>query len=131
MKPSAMSITFVTDKIAVSRAFYEKHFDAKVSFDCGWYVIVKIGGDQNGPEIGFMEPRDGAPPYSGGSMLNITYSDVNKVYDKLSAAGIDAAIPLEDHPWGDRGFGVLDPLGTTVYCLTPIKASDEFKAFQK
>lgn len=78
-----------------------------------------------------MQPRDGAAPYAGGSMLNFTYPDVDAIHADLTADGVIPAIPLEDHPWGDRGFGVVDPLGKMVYCLTPIEASEEFKAFQK
>ena len=77
-----------------------------------------------------MQPQDGAPPYAGGAMLNLTFADVDAVHAWLTQGGVVPVIPLEDHPWGDRGFGVLDPLGTMVYCLTEIEASDEFKAFQ-
>lgn len=130
MQPSALSVTFVTDNLIEAREFYEKHFGAKASFDCGWYVVLKFGGDANGQEVGFMEPQNGASPYTGGSMLNLTFPDVDAVHSELSGQGIVPAMPLEDHPWGDRGFGVVDPLGTMVYCLTPIEATDEFKAFQ-
>ena len=129
MTPTDLAVTYVTDKIAEARAFYEDHFDAKASFDCGWYVILKLGGGASGREIGFMEPRDGATPYAGGSMLNLTFSDVDAVHRKVTAGGVVPVMLLEDHPWGDRGFGIVDPLGTMVYCLTPIEASDEFKAF--
>lgn len=131
MKPSALSVTYVTDQIAEARAFYERHFAAKASFDCGWYVVLKIGGTADGPEVGFMEPRDEAVPYAGGTILNLTFSDVDAVHKTLTANGETPAIPLEDHPWGDRGFGVVDPLGTMVYCLTPIEVSKEFAEFQK
>ena len=130
MLPYALSVTFVTDKVAEAREFYEKHFGAKASFDCGWYVILKLGGDAKGQEVGFMEPQNGASPYAGGSMLNLTFPNVDAIHTELSGQGIVPAMPLEDHPWGDRGFAVLDPLGTMVYCLTPIEATDEFKAFQ-
>lgn len=130
MMPTDLAVTFVTDQIADARAFYEKHFGAKASFDCGWYVVLKLGGESDGREIGFMEPREGATPYAGGTMLNLTFTEVDAVHRKLAADGVDFAMPLEDHPWGDRGFGIVDPLGTMVYCLTPIEAADEFKAFQ-
>lgn len=129
MLPSALSVTFVTDKVKEAREFYENYFGAKASFDCGWYVVLKIGGDANGQEVGFMEPQNGAEPYAGGSMLNLTCDDVDAIHTELTGRGIVPAIPLEDHPWGDRGFGVVDPLGTMIYCLTPIEAADEFKAF--
>lgn len=48
MLPSALSVTFVTNKITEAREFYEENFGAKASFDCGWYVVLKLGGDANG-----------------------------------------------------------------------------------
>jgi uncharacterized glyoxalase superfamily protein PhnB len=77
-----------------------------------------------------MQPQDGAVPYSGGAMLNLTFENVDEVYEALISAGITPVIPLEDHPWGDRGFGVEDPAGTVVYCLTPIEPTEEFRGFQ-
>ncbi len=130
MVPSALSVTFVTDKITEARDFYEKYFAAKASFDCGWYIVLKLGGTANGQELGFMEPQNDAQPYAGGAMLNLTFPDVDATHAEISGRGIVPAMPLEDHPWGDRGFAVVDPLGTMVYCLTPIEVADEFRAFQ-
>jgi catechol 2,3-dioxygenase-like lactoylglutathione lyase family enzyme len=130
MEPSELSVTFATNKIAETRDFYEQYFDAKASFDCGWYVLLKLGGKVDGQEVGLMEPQNGATLYSGGATLNLMYSDVDAIHTELTKRGVVPIIPLEDHPWGDRGFAVMDPLGTTVYCLTPIEASDEFRKFQ-
>ena len=38
-------------------------------------------------------------------------------------------IPLEDHPWGDRGFGIKDPNGITVYIYTVIEPTEDFKKY--
>jgi catechol 2,3-dioxygenase-like lactoylglutathione lyase family enzyme len=126
----AASTTFVTEHLAETRSFYELHFGARASFDAGWYVVLRLGGDPNGPELCLMQPQDGAVPYSGGAMLNLTFENVDEVYEALISAGITPVIPLEDHPWGDRGFGVEDPAGTVVYCLTPIEPTEEFRGFQ-
>lgn len=32
--------------------FYIKHFDAKVKFDCGWYITIAMGDC----ELCFMKP---------------------------------------------------------------------------
>lgn len=130
MKPMAASTTFVTNHLAETRSFYEQHFEARASFDAGWYVVLRLGGDPNGSELCLMQPQDGAVPYSGGAMLNLTFENVDEVHEALISAGITPVIPLEDHPWGDRGFGVMDPAGTMVYCLTPIEPTEEFQAFQ-
>ncbi len=131
MTPTALGVTFVTERIAEARAFYEQHFGAKASFDCGWYVVLKLGGTAEGHEICFMEPQAGAAQYAGGAVLNLTFTDVDAVHRSLTDGGLTPVVPLEDHPWGDRGFGVIDPLGTMVYCLTPIAISDEFAGYQR
>jgi len=38
-------------------------------------------------------------------------------------------MPLEDHPWGDRGFPILDPNGVTLYIYSPRDPADEFKHY--
>jgi hypothetical protein len=98
MLPSGLSVTFVTDKVTEARKFCEKYFGAKASFDCGWYVVLKLGGDANGQEVGFMEPQNGASPYAGGAMLNLTFPDVDAAHAEISGRDIVPAMPLEDHP---------------------------------
>jgi hypothetical protein len=39
MYPRSASIQVVTARIDETRAFYQEHFDAVVTFDCGWYVV--------------------------------------------------------------------------------------------
>ncbi len=41
------------------------------------------------------------------------------------------AMPLEDHPWGDRGFSVIDPIGNSVYVYSDREPSDEFKQYYR
>ncbi len=129
MKIAQYSTTLVTDRIAAMKAFYETFFDAKASFDCGWYVVLRLGGVADGPELCLMEPRDGATPYGGGTVLNVTVDDVDAFYEASIQKGAQPVMPLEDHPWGDRGFGFLDPAGQMVYCLIPIEPDESFKPY--
>ena len=58
-----------------------------------------------------MQPQDDMPIFAGtGIMLNFKVDDVDAEYVKLMEAGLQPAMPLEDHPWGDRGFSVIDPI---------------------
>ncbi len=101
---------------------------ARPIFDCGWYVNLRINGD--GPTLQFIEPRDGMPEYAGaGVMLNFKVDDVNAEYKRLTDAGLGVAMPLEDHPWGDRGFSVIDPIGNSVYIHSDREPSPEFKQY--
>ena len=121
------STTFTTSRLSETRRFYEEHFDAKAVFDCGWYVVLRLTGADAGPELGLMEPRDGAPEFKGGVTLNLRVADADAVHARLTGEGLKPLIPLEDHPWGDRGFGVVDPTGVVVYCYHDIEPSAEFK----
>ncbi len=128
MKTKDLSTCFCTAEVESCREFYIKHFAAKAVFDCGWYVSLKI--DKNGPEISFIQPQEGMPIFGGkGVMLNFNVDDVDEEYTRLTKAGLEVAMPLEDHPWGDRGFSVVDPIGNSVYIYSEREPSEEFKQY--
>lgn len=123
LSPSSLSPTITTHRLQETRAFYERHFGARAVFDCGWYVQLKLSG---GVEICLMAPQEDAQTYQGGLTLNLRVDDVDAAHAVPRRADIPIVIPLEDHPWGDRGFGVVDPSGVVVYCFKPIAPSAEF-----
>ena len=130
MKTHLLSTCFCTDKINECREFYTKHFSSKIEFDCGWYISVCIGGD--GPSIQFMEPQGMSPTYcSNGVALNFKVADVDSEHQKLIGAGLKEVMPLDDHPWGDRGFSIHDPIGITLYIYSDREPSEEFKHYYK
>ena len=43
MIANTVSPCITTEKVEESRDFYVKHFGARVTFDCGWYVNMQIG----------------------------------------------------------------------------------------
>jgi len=130
MKTDELSTCFCTDDVDACREFYTRHFSAKAIFDCGWYVNLSIGKD--GPTIQFMQPQESMPTFGGaGVMLNFKVDDVDAQYLRLIEAGLPIAMPLEGHPWGDRGFSVMDPIGNAVYIYSDREPSDEFKQYYK
>ncbi|NTV48523.1 MAG: glyoxalase [Geobacteraceae bacterium] len=130
MKTNELSTCFITKNVDNCRDFYERHFAAKAIFDCGWYVNLRIAG--NGPSIQFMQPKKGLPEFNGkGIMLNFQVDDVDAEYARLMEAGLQTAMPLENHPWGDRGFSVTDPAGNSVYIYSDREPSDDFKQYFK
>lgn len=130
MKTIELSTCFCTLEVAKCKAFYERHFAARVVFDCGWYVNLRIGGD--GDSIQFMEPQDGMPRFGGaGVTLNFQVGDVDAEYERLTSEGLEVVMPLEDHPWGDRGFAVVDPIGNSVYLYSEREPSDEFRQYYR
>ena len=59
MLPSTLSPCITTDKVAESRDFYIKHFRAKVTFDCGWYLNLELGKET--ASLQFMAPQSDQP----------------------------------------------------------------------
>lgn len=128
MKTNELSTCFCTNDVDACREFYEQYFSAAAVFDCGWYVNLRIGGD--GPAIQFMQPQGDTPTFGGaGVILNFKVDDVDAEHARLVKAGLQAAMPLEDHPWGDRGFSVIDPIGNAVYVYSDREPSAEFKPY--
>lgn len=130
MKTNELSTCFITKDVDVCREFYQRHFSARAIFDCGWYVNLRIAGD--GPSIQFMQPQDDMPTFGGiGIMLNFKVDDVDAENARLMESGLQPAMPLEDHQWGDRGFSVIDPIGNSVYIYSDREPSDEFRQYYK
>lgn len=128
MKIKELSTCFCTEKVKECQDFYTRYFHAKTTFDCGWYVNLNIGKDE--ASIQFMQPQGGMPVFSGmGITINIKVDDVDKEYRTLMDTGLQAGMPLEDHPWGDRGFSVSDPIGNSVYIYSDREPSEEFKPY--
>ena len=130
MKTNELSTCFCTNNLDGCREFYKQHFSAEAIFDCGWYVNLQI--DRDGPTIQFIKPQEGMPIFGGaGVILNFKVDDVDAEYARLTEAGLQAAMPLEDHPWGDRGFSVFDPIGNSVYIYSDREPTDEYKQYYK
>lgn len=128
MKPSALSSCITTNLVQESRDFYLKYFGAKVAFDCGWYVSVEFG--QRATSLQFMAPQPGQSLCNpAGLTYNFCVQDVDAEYQALTEAGIEVTVPLEDHPWGDRGFAINDPNGIVLYIYSDREPSDEFRQY--
>ncbi|QHI69004.1 VOC family protein [Tichowtungia aerotolerans] len=128
---NTLSACIATEKVAESRDFYVKHFDAKVTFDCGWYVNLQFGKETS--ELQFMAPQDPSPPACNpaGLIYNFSVDDVDAEYRRLTKAGLIPVMPLEEHPWGDRGFSIPDPNGVCLYIYSDREPSEEFKQYCK
>lgn len=130
MIPQALSTCITTDKIDQTRDFYVRYFAAKIAFDSGWYLHMEFGSKS--ASLQFMAPQPDMPLCNpAGMTFNFCVADVDAEFEKLTAAGLSTTMPLEDHPWGDRGFAVEDPNGVSLYIYSEREPSAEFKAFYK
>ncbi len=131
MKTNTISPAFTTDKVAQTRDFYVKYFDARVTFDCGWYVNLEFGSDAS--TLQFMSPQQPEHQLSSaaGLIYNFAVEDVDAEYERLAKEGLVVVVPPEDHPWGDRGFAVRDPNGISLYLYSEREPVEEFKQYYK
>lgn len=127
MRPTTASPCITTNHVGAARDFYRTFFDARLTFDCDWYINLEFG---DGLSLQFMEPQAGQPLCNtDGLTYNFCVADVDAEYRRLTIAGLEAALPIADHPWGDRGFAVKDPSGVTLYIYSNREPAPEFKRF--
>ena len=131
MKANNLSSCIITDKIEQNKAFYVKNFDAKVIFDCGWYVNLQFGKETS--TLQFMSPQQPGQPVCKGAGLiyNFEVDDVDAEYERLMELENEPVMPLEDHPWGDRGFAIVDPNGIMLYLYSKREPSEDFRQYFK
>ena len=131
MKALDLSPAFTTNRVEETRDFYVDYFDARVTFDCGWYVNLEFG--EPGSSLQFMAPQgpEHKPGTGDGLVYNFRVEDVDREYERLTGLGLTAVLPLEDHPWGDRGFAVLDPNGISLYIYSDREPDAEFSQYYR
>lgn len=133
MNPTAISSAIIVKDTEPARVFYTTHFDARITFDCGWYVNFEFG--PKGPTLQFMQPQ--APEhkeFQGGLTYNLQFdsvAEVEQMHSNITDAGLPIIMPLEDHPWGDRGFATLDPYGVAIYIYVDTEPDESFKQYYK
>jgi len=66
-----------------------------------------------------------------GLMYNFSVENVDEEYEKLTEAGLAVIVPIENHPWGDRGFAIQDPNGISLYIYSEREPNEEFKKYFK
>ena len=69
--------------------------------------------------ISVHEDVSGANPEPLRQMLNLTVDDIQPVYERLSALGVEFSRPPEQEPWGGWVATFADPDGNTVQLLRP------------
>lgn len=127
MKINDLSITFNTKKVKEAADFYVKYFNATITFDCGWYVVVRMESP-NPYSLCFMDPQTKEyPMFNGGTILNMMEDDVDAAYKKVKDAGIEILLDITDQEYGDRSFRIVDPLGNIVYVYSPREVSEKYK----
>jgi catechol 2,3-dioxygenase-like lactoylglutathione lyase family enzyme len=132
MKLTSYYPVICTAVLAETRAFYETHFDFAPAFESDWYVHLTSRSDSR-VHLAIMDhthptiPEGYRKPVQG-LLLNFEVEDVDAVYARMQAAGLDVRQSLRDEVFGQRHFILADPSGMLVDVIKPIPPSAEFAA---
>ena len=128
----SVSCGFTTDKVQETKEFYEKYLGATTIFEKEGYVKLRFGNTSTILELVAPQSPENKQSDSTGLGFNILVEDVDLSYKKITSAKLDLVMPIEDHPWGERGFGIKDPNGLTIYIHQVIgEPTEEYKNFIK
>jgi len=127
IKKSTTLVT--TDKIQDAKQFYTEHLGFRVTFeDPGQHLCLRSTGD-DGVEVSFMAPCEESPAFAGqGLILSLEVGDPDSEHARLADRGLPIVRPLQDNPWGDRSFIVVDPAGVALYLYKEIPPNEKYAA---
>lgn len=104
----------ITEKLAESKVFYTEKLGFGVTFENEFYLLMHTPDRQ--AELSFLLPNHPTQqpffhnPYCGkGMYLTIEVEDVDGLYQRLKADGVEIKVEIRDEPWGDRHFAIEDP----------------------
>ena len=97
-----------------ARAFYEELLDLKLVMDLGFIQTFASEASAR-PQISIASEGGSGTPVPD---LSIEVDDVDEVYQRAIAAGLEITYGITDEPWGVRRFYVRDPFGKIVNILS-------------
>lgn len=113
----------ITKKLAETKEFYTSILGFGVTFENEFYILMHTPNKE--AELGFLLPNHPSQQplfhqkFEGkGMYLTIEVEDVDALYEKIKATGVEIKIPMRDEPWGDRHFAIQDPNGIAIDLVT-------------
>ena len=132
MKINSFYPVVMTQKVAESAEFYQRHFGFEMVYESEWYVSMRIGGSGQGAyELALLDAGHPTIPAhyrkrAEGLILNMEVDNVDKEYKRLV---LDAKLTLEqdirDEDFGQRHFILSDPGGVLIDVIAVIPPSEE------
>lgn len=122
-----------SDDVAATQQFYVRFFGFRPVFDSGWYVQLEAP-DGSRPQLGIVERDHPSVPERfrlrpAGVLVSIEVDDVDAVHEAVRAAGLEIPWSLRSEDFGQRHFMTVDPSGTLVDVITPIRPTAEYAAY--
>ena len=121
----------MTDAVAETAAFYQRHFRFHPVFEADWYVHLQSAEDER-VNIAVLDCRHETIPAAGrgqsarGMLINFEVADVDAEHARVVESGLEIVQPLRSEPFGQRHFIAQDPNGVLIDVITPIEPSPEF-----
>lgn len=132
MKTTSYYPVLMTDDVAGTAAFYQRHFRFRPLFASDWYVHLQSNEDST-VNLAILDGAHETVPamargHVSGLLLNFEVEDPDAVYAEVLAAGLPILTPLRDEAFGQRHFITADPNGVLIDVIKPIPPSAEFAA---
>lgn len=132
MRTTSFYPVIMTDDVAGTVAFYQRHFPFRPVFTIDWYAHL-TWQDDPGVNLAVLDGRhDSIPAASqgsvGGLILNIEVEDVDAEYGRLVGEGLPIVQELRSEDFGQRHFITQDPNGVLIDVISPIEPTAEFAA---
>lgn len=132
MKVTSYYPVIMTDAVAETASFYQRHFNFVPAFESDWYVHLTLESD-SGVNLAILDGAHATIPASGrgrvsGLLLNFEVEDVDAEHARLVEAGLPILLPLRDEDFGQRHFITADSNGVLIDIIKPIPPSADFAA---
>lgn len=124
--------TICADNVGATRDFYVDLLGFRPVFDSGWYVQLAAPSEEKWQLSVVDRTHESVPrafrQHPAGVLIAIEVADVDAIHTLAAGQGLPFPLELRDEPWGQRHFMTVDPAGTLIDIITPIKPSAEFAA---
>ena len=119
-----MRYVYVTEEYERAISFYRDglKFPIKNSWDneqSKGTVFEAVDGElevHGPPDSGFNKDQiiGSWRALNGESGVLFKVDDIDSLFDEIKSSGIEITVPLTEHPWGFKEFGIRDPDGHVV-----------------
>lgn len=128
MRATSLYPVLTTTDVAATAAFYQRHFEFEVMFESDWYVSLRLATW----ELAILDASHATIPAgfrdapASGVLLNIEVDDVDSLYERLLADGLEPVLPLRSEPFGQRHAIFAGPGGVLIDVITPSAPTEEY-----
>ncbi len=132
MKCTQYYPVIMTDDVAGTSRFYQKHFRFEVKFDSDWYIHLQSAEDEKVNIAILQGDHETVPAVARGKvsglLLNFEVEDVDAIFELAQKNDLPVLLPIRDEDFGQRHFITQDPNGVLIDVIKPIPPSEAFLA---